>query len=115
MSRPSHPLILTCFISQVLANRVGGNYIAGIIYIFQELLHTSSGFITAIDYTNGELRVGGDPSSSGSGVRVIINDPVGRYGLVHSQAPLFTSDTDNPSIRASTVSTTLVPSRVWLT
>lgn len=93
------------FTSQVLANRLGNTYIAGIIYIFQELLHVSSGFITNIDYTTGELRIGGDPANAGStGTRIIINDPVGRYGLVHSQSPLFTADTDNPSIRASTVS-----------
>lgn len=39
-----------------------------------------------------------------SGARVVINDPVGRFGVVHDQWPLFTADTDNPSIRASTVS-----------
>lgn len=39
-----------------------------------------------------------------SGTRVIINDPVGRFGIVHDQWPLFTADTDNPSVRASTVS-----------
>lgn len=42
-----------------------------------------------------------DPAS---GARVVINDPVGRFGIVHDQWPLFTADTDNPSIRASTVS-----------
>lgn len=42
-----------------------------------------------------------DPTS---GARVVINDPVGRFGIVHDQWPLFTADTDNPSIRASTVS-----------
>lgn len=42
-----------------------------------------------------------DPAS---GARVVINDPVGRFGIVHDQWPLFTADTDNPSVRASTVS-----------
>lgn len=91
------------FLSQVYANRLGNTYVAGIVYIFQEFLHASSGFITAIDYTTGEIRVGGQFTDPVSGTRVIINDPVGRFGLVHDSWPLWTADTDNPSIRASTV------------
>lgn len=100
--RPTDPD--PCAHPQVTANRVGTQHIAGIIYIFQELLHTSSGFITAIDYALGELRIGGSLADSSSGTRLVINDPVGRFGLVHDQWPLFTADTENPSVRADTVS-----------
>ncbi|KAF8890952.1 hypothetical protein BD779DRAFT_220306 [Infundibulicybe gibba] len=49
------------------------------------------------------MRVGGSfANPTTTGVRVQINDPVGRYGLVHDSWPVWTSDTDNPSIVAST-------------
>ncbi|KAI5795342.1 hypothetical protein DFH27DRAFT_484388 [Peziza echinospora] len=86
----------------VTGNFVGGEYIAGLVYIFQELLHTSSGFISNIDYATGELRIGGSFSDPTTGTRVIINDPVGRFGKVYADWPLLTADTDNPSIKAMT-------------
>ncbi|KAI3618996.1 hypothetical protein WG66_000447 [Moniliophthora roreri] len=79
--------------AQIFANYIGGQYIAGIVYIFQELGNTGQGFISAIDYVKGELRVGGNPNDPNSGVRVVINDPVGRYGLVHGEWPIWTADT----------------------
>ncbi|KAK7036465.1 hypothetical protein VNI00_011662 [Paramarasmius palmivorus] len=88
--------------AQIFANYIGGQYIAGIVYIFQELGNGGQGFISAIDYEKGELRVGGNPNEPNSGVRVVINDPVGRYGLVHGDWPIWTADTDAPSITAST-------------
>ncbi|KAK0488388.1 hypothetical protein EDD18DRAFT_1311319 [Armillaria luteobubalina] len=88
--------------AQVFANYIGGQYIAGIVYIFQEIANLNEGFITAIDYEKGEFRVGGDFNDPTTGVRVVINDPVGRFGKVHGDWPLWTADTDNPSIQAST-------------
>ncbi|KAK1230375.1 hypothetical protein PQX77_006534 [Marasmius sp. AFHP31] len=88
--------------AQIFANYIGGQRIAGIVYIFQELGHTGQGFISHIDYEKGEFRVGGTPDDTTSGVRVVISDPEGRYGLVHGDWPLWTSDTESPSILAST-------------
>ncbi|KAL0573326.1 hypothetical protein V5O48_008624 [Marasmius crinis-equi] len=86
----------------ITANYIGGKYIAGLVYIFQETGNTNQGFISHIDYAKGELRVGGTPNDPASGVRVVISDPEGRYGLVHGHWPLWTSDTESPSIIAST-------------
>ncbi|KAK1230578.1 hypothetical protein PQX77_006315 [Marasmius sp. AFHP31] len=88
--------------AQIFANYIGGQQVAGIVYIFQELGHTGQGFISHIDYEKGEFRVGGTPDDTTSGVRVVISDPEGRYGLVHGDWPLWTSDTESPSILAST-------------
>ncbi|ESK86953.1 hypothetical protein Moror_3350 [Moniliophthora roreri MCA 2997] len=95
--------------AQIFANYIGGQHIAGIVYIFQELGNTGQGFISAIDYEKGELRVGGDPNVADSGVRVVISDPVGRFGLVHGDWPVWTADTDAPSIIASTGFPVCVP------
>ncbi|KAI5837649.1 hypothetical protein DFP73DRAFT_487084 [Morchella snyderi] len=90
----------------VSANRKDGVYIAGLVYISQKFGHTVNGFITAIDYASGVMYVGGAwPDASNpapTGTRVIINDPVGRFGRVYDAWPLMTADTDNPSIRAAT-------------
>ncbi|MFZ2199144.1 MAG: hypothetical protein WAV13_15510, partial [Thermodesulfovibrionales bacterium] len=87
-------------------------YIIGLIVpISQQGLNRSSGLISFIDYATGAFRVGGlpqDPNcTSGpgggpfcSGALVQINDPVGRFGLAHSHDPRFTSDTNNPTVRA---------------
>lgn len=78
------PIVLTMlfffsfrsFHCQIFANFIGGRYIAGIVYIFQETGQTSEGFITHIDYEKGEMRVGGDFNNPATtGVRVVINDP----------------------------------------
>ncbi|KAK0451166.1 uncharacterized protein EV420DRAFT_1274355 [Desarmillaria tabescens] len=81
--------------AQIFANFIGGQYIAGIVYIFQEIANLNEGFITAIDYEKGEFRVGGDFNNPTTGV-------LGRFGKVHGDWPLWTADTDNPSIQAST-------------
>jgi hypothetical protein len=78
------------------------------VYISQKFGHAVTGFITAIDYASGVMYVGGTwPDASNpvpTGTRVIINDPVGRFGRVYNAWRLMTADTDNPSIRAATVS-----------
>ncbi|KAH0613056.1 uncharacterized protein H6S33_009436 [Morchella sextelata] len=90
----------------VNANRKNGVYIAGMVYISQKFGHAVTGFITAIDYASGVMYVGGTwPDASNpvpTGTRVIINDPVGRFGRVYNAWRLMTADTDNPSIRAAT-------------
>lgn len=107
---------------------MGGKYIVGLLWIFQEIANLNEGFITNIDYATGELRIGGNFSDPTTGVRAVINDPgiivnlilttlanclleltVGRYGLVHGDWPLWTADTENPSIVASTGFPVCVP------
>ncbi|OLD92862.1 MAG: hypothetical protein AUG84_00280 [Chloroflexi bacterium 13_1_20CM_4_66_7] len=91
------PLPLANYEGHVVGNRVlgpaGDLYIAGLVYVSSSSLNTGAGFINFIDYTLGELRVGGvvnDPNCAQggtaatnplcSGARVRINDPTGRFG-----------------------------------
>lgn len=77
---------LTTWEAQVIGNRVlpgQGNaavttdqYIAGLIYVSQQGLNSGSGFINFIDYTLGEMRVGGVLGDNTTGTRVRLNDPV---------------------------------------
>src|SRR5689334_7775516 len=113
------PAPLTTYEAQVVGNRVLGGpagpdvYIAGLIYISQHALNTGSGFINCINYTTGEMRVGGVLGNCASGARVQINDPVitaagdvavgtGRYSRGQSPDPRFQADQDNPTIASAT-------------
>jgi hypothetical protein len=82
----------------VQGNRVidGTNdrYIAGLVFISNLSLQAHQGFISAIDYANGELIVGGS--------RVRLNDPIGRFGRVMSHDRRFTIDEDNPTVKSET-------------
>ncbi|MGZ7063732.1 MAG: hypothetical protein ACXVKD_12855 [Candidatus Angelobacter sp.] len=83
-------------------------YIAGLIFLSQQSLNSSTGFISAIDYANGILIV--------NGRAVMINDPpipgltnvavpgrnVGRYTMGQSPDIRFTVDQANPTIRSQT-------------
>lgn len=103
---------LAAFEVSVDGNIVGGVYIAGQVHISQQSLNMSAGFIRRIDYTVGELCVGGVPTAVATcgmpDTRVRINDPSGMYGLADS-APTkvspdmrFSVDTDNPTIHSLT-------------
>ncbi|MGZ4865946.1 MAG: hypothetical protein ACXV7C_01900 [Candidatus Angelobacter sp.] len=106
------PAPLTTYEFEVIGNRVGDTYIAGLIFMSQQALNSGAGFINFINYATGEMRVGGqivvdglgNPVLSGTnpGTRVRLNDPVGRYGRVMSPDVRFTVDPDNPTIMAST-------------
>jgi hypothetical protein len=122
------PQPLTTYEVQVVGNRVLGatdQYIAGLIYVSKEFLNSGAGFVNFIDYTLGEMRVGGiiapDGSSPGcaqggtfatnptcTGARVRINDPVnvavgtGRFSAGQSPDVRFTVDQDNPTIMSGT-------------
>ncbi|KAJ7065868.1 hypothetical protein C8F01DRAFT_982946 [Mycena amicta] len=78
----------------VFGNEVSGQKIAGVIYIFQETFQVLQGFITAIDYESGHFMI--------DNTEVVLNDPLGRYGPVYTDNPLWTVDPDNPSVHAST-------------
>ena len=103
----------------VVGNRVingsGDRYIAGLVNISQQELNSGAGYINYINYTTGELEVGGTPGRSGTGTRVAPNDPAnptakdengvagsGRYGRASSPDDRFQVDQDNPTILAET-------------
>lgn len=114
------PAPLTAYQAHVIGNRVNGVYIAGLITISQDALNTGQGFINFINYTTGEIRVGGNVNFDGNGnpinvldandpgARVQLNDPLnsavgtGRFGRAMSPDARFTVDQDNPTIRSIT-------------
>jgi len=111
-----NPMPFPSFEVRAQGNVVNGKYIVGLIVpITQQGLNASSGLITYIDYKFGSFRVGGievagvtcDPTLPGGGptcpgALVQINDPVGRWGLVHSIDPRFSGDFENTTVHAST-------------
>jgi hypothetical protein len=86
----------------VVGNVISGQYIAGLVFISQQSLNAGQGVISCIDYSTGEMQVGGvptDPSAvDGAGnvittcpsplprgvTRVRLNDTIGRYGKMHA-------------------------------
>ena len=80
----------------VQGNRVepSGEYIAGLLFISNNSLQMHQGFISKIDYSNGELIVGG--------ARVRLNDPDGRFGRVATHDRRFTIDEENPTVKSET-------------
>jgi len=102
------PAPLGNYEAHVLGNRVLGGtggpdiYIAGLIYVSSHSLNTGAGFINFIDYTLGEMRVGGFIGDNTTGARVRINDPLGKYGRVNSPDMRFTVDPENPTIMSGT-------------
>lgn len=107
MSMDDLPVPLTTYEAHVIGNRVtsapgGDQYIAGLVYVAQHGLAGGAGYINAIDYTLGELRVGGLLGDATTGTRVRINDPLGRFGRPNTPDQRFTVDSDNPTIQAGT-------------
>jgi hypothetical protein len=80
-------------------------YIAGLIFISQQLLNQGQGFIDSIDYAARAIHVNGKVLS--------INDPKGRYsgGIAHSSDQRFAVDEDNPTIRAVTAYPMCMPNQ----
>jgi hypothetical protein len=83
--------------------------IAGLVNISQQELNSGVGYINFIDYSTGELEVGGTLNVQGTGARVQINDPAtatsgsgGRYGRATTPDDRFQVDQDNPTILAET-------------
>ena len=86
-------------------------YIAGLVHVSQQDLNSGAGYVSFIDYGNGELWVGGQPGVKGTGTRVLINDPAnptsasgGRFtrGVPSGVDTRFQVDQDNPTILAET-------------
>jgi hypothetical protein len=83
-------------------------YIAGLVSIAQQSLNGANGIIKSINYAKGELCVGAAIGPClPTDARVMINDAVGRYGLMNgtglkeSPDERFAVDTDNPTIHAA--------------
>jgi Big-like domain-containing protein len=92
------PRPATTYEAHVVGNRVGSQHIVGLMFLAQQSLHAGQGFITAIDYATGEMRVGGAAGNPSLDTRVRINDPIGRFGRAFSPDQRFTIDEDNPTI-----------------
>lgn len=108
MALADSPRPLSTYEFHVIGNRVNNVYIAGLIYISQQDLNSGDGYINFMDYTTGEMRVGGVIGDRTTGARVRINDPLnaavgaGRYGRANTPDQRFTVDQDNPTIAAAT-------------
>lgn len=76
---------------QIVGNRVGGKFIAGLVYIAQRSTQTVQGFVTSIDIATGHFQIN-------SGTDCVINDPIGRYGRPYTANPLWQADPDNHNI-----------------
>ncbi|KAJ7139026.1 hypothetical protein C8R44DRAFT_727142 [Mycena epipterygia] len=93
--RPKLPLLgSVSWEAMVFGDIVGGERIAGLIYIAQESTQLLQGFITYINYTTGHFFV--------DNMEAVLNDPLGRFGLPYTHYPLWTVDAENPSVRSST-------------
>jgi hypothetical protein len=115
------PKPLTTYEVQAIGNRVldptnpdptkRDRYIAGLVHVSQQDLNAGAGYINFMDYSTGEMRVGGVLGDATTGARVRINDPAnpttvggltGRYGRAMSPDPRFMVDQDNPTIASAT-------------
>jgi hypothetical protein len=96
------PAPTTTWQVHVTGNRVGDQYIAGLVSVTQDELNAGQGWVNAIDYSTGEFRVGGVIGDPTTGQRVRLNDPVGRFGRITSPDVRFTIDEENPTVRATT-------------
>jgi hypothetical protein len=103
------PKPLTTYEFTVQGNRVinaaagTDQYIAGLVFISQQSINTSQGFINAIDYSKGvpEILVSKTLGSTVGAARIRINTPTGRYGLPDPNGDVrFTADEDNPTMVA---------------
>src|SRR3954451_3646688 len=95
------PRPATTYEARVVGNRVGSRHIVGLMFLAQQSLHAGQGYITAIDYTTGEMPVGGAAATPALYTRVRITDPIGRFGRAFSPDVRFTIDEDNPTIRTN--------------
>ena len=103
------PAPVSTYEVHVVGNRVGDQYIAGMVDIAQNGLNQGAGYINFINYTTGQFEVGGLIGTQGTGTVVQLNDPAGRYGRVNGTSspagdadPRFTVDADNPTVAAGT-------------
>jgi hypothetical protein len=89
------------FEAHIQGNIVNGLYIAGLIFISQQSLNSSQGFIESLDYANGIMVV--------NGTKIQINDPLGRFSIGKSPDARFSIDEENPTVRAETAFPMCIP------
>jgi hypothetical protein len=111
---PPIPAPLASYEITVQGNRVisgvTDQYVAGLIFISQQSINASQGYINAIDYTKVDINGKVIPEilvskslNAPTGARIRINTPHGRYGLADVNADIrFTADEDNPTISSRT-------------
>ncbi|KAJ7141308.1 hypothetical protein C8R44DRAFT_974860 [Mycena epipterygia] len=93
--KPNLPLLgSVSWEATVFGNVVSGQNIAGLVYIAQESTQLLQGFIASINFATGHFFV--------DTTECVLNDPLGRYGLAYTSYPLWSVDSDNPSVHAST-------------
>ena len=113
LAKADVPTPATTYAIHVQGNRVttsgSEQSIAGLVFIAQQSLNAGAGFINYIDYTTGELRVGGTIGDATTGARLVINDPAGKFGRATVFDPRFTIDEDNPTVRSETAFPMCVP------
>jgi hypothetical protein len=103
----------------VQGNIVNGQYIAGLVFIFQDPANFTQGYIERIDYANGILWVNGSriqindpqitftvPNPDGTPQLDALGNPVvltkGRYSAGQTPDPRFAVDQNNPTVAAQT-------------
>jgi hypothetical protein len=76
---------------------IGSPHIGSIVRISQQSLNSGHGYISFIDYADGSIYV----STTGGELRLLINDPKGRYGRAQSSVDArFSVDDANPTIKS---------------
>jgi hypothetical protein len=103
----------------IQGNIVNGQYIAGLVFIFQDPANFSQGFIEKIDYANGVLWANGQriqindppitftvPNPDGTPAQDGLGNPIlltkGRYSAGQTADPRFAVDQNNPTVAAQT-------------
>ncbi len=101
----------------VHGNIVNGQYIAGLIFMFQDPANFTQGYIERIDYANGVLWVNGTriqindppltftvPNPDGTPMLDSLGNPIvltkGRYSAGQTPDPRFAVDQNNPTVAA---------------
>ena len=81
---------------------MGSTHIAGLISVSQASTNTGSGYISFIDYTDGSIYVWTKDLAGNNGeLRLLINDPNGRFGRAQSSTDArFSVDDANPTIKS---------------
>lgn len=84
------------------AGGVGSTHIGALVFASQQSVNTGSGYISFIDFTDGSLYVSTATPAGAGELRLLINDPNGRFGRPQSSPDgRFSVDDINPTIKAA--------------
>jgi hypothetical protein len=86
----------------VAGNIVDNDYVAALVWVSQQSLNSGAGYITSINYADGSFTVGPRSNTVDQAklVRLVINDPFGRFGRKQTPDSRFSVDDQNPTIKA---------------